>query len=584
MNKILRYSFMALMAMFVGTVFAQKTVTIDFDNDYQTLFPTLTGVSSGSGDTYVGDGDFKETTMSTPVDGVMVVVSPEEGAQNPSRIWTSSPRLRMYSGMFTVMSMTGLPITKIEFTAHSKNFNLTPIEGTLTGSVWTGSTQSVIFSVAKNTQISSIVVTLGGGDDNPGGGDDDDDPFSDFTFKSGSFTDSENQMVFDFSGVVELKTGEKIDVTGSFAFDFENEICTSCTESITYPTEALAQLAYQSAMDEQEEEGYSSVTKDGLAVAVTSDDYNGISRIVLKSTFKILLDDEEIGYGILESPLTPNLANVYAGTLEKDQASTEDVYIKGKIASITQEFSSQFGNATFSISLDGANDFTFLVYRALYLENKPWAEGNTQIKVGDDVIICGKVTNFKGNKPETVQNKAYIYSLNGQTKNEGGEIPQAKEISVAKALEIIDALENGKTTSEEYLVKGYVVGTPDFQRKADGSLYGNVNFDIADEKGGTTKLTIFRAKNFENAAFTEETISSLKENDEVIVRGKLQKYVKSDVVTPELTNGYLVSVTAGIQSVTKERANAPIYNLAGQRVDANYKGVVIQNGKKFVVK
>ena len=207
MNKILRYSFMALMAMFVGTVFAQKTVTIDFDNDYQTLFPTLTGVSSGSGDTYVGDGDFKETTMSTPVDGVMVVVSPEEGAQNPSRIWTSSPRLRMYSGMFTVMSMTGLPITKIEFTAHSKNFNLTPIEGTLTGSVWTGSTQSVIFSVAKNTQISSIVVTLGGGSDNPGGGDDDDFA-SDFTFKSGKFTDSENQMVFDFSGVVELKTGE----------------------------------------------------------------------------------------------------------------------------------------------------------------------------------------------------------------------------------------------------------------------------------------------------------------------------------------------------------------------------------------
>ena len=583
MNKILRYSFMALMAMFVGTVFAQKTVTIDFDNDYQTLFPTLAGVSSNDSQ----DGDFKETTTSTPVDGVMVVVSPDEGASTPSRIWGSSPRLRMYSGTFAVMSMTGLPITKIEFTAHSKNFNLTPTDGTLTESVWTGSTQSAIFSVSKNTQISSIVVTLGGGGDNPGGGDDDDDKFvSDFTFQTGKFTDSENQMVFDFSGVAELKTGEKVDVTGSFAFTFENEICTSCTESITYPTEALAQLAYQSAMDEQEEEGYSSVTKDGLTVAVTSDDYNGISRIVLKSTFKILLDDEEIGYGILESPLTPNLANVYAGTLDAGKTSTEDIYIKGKIASIKEEFSSQYGNATFSISLDGANDFTFLVFRALYLENKSWKEGNTQIKVGDDVIICGKVINYKGNTPETAQGQAYIYSLNGQTKNEIGDIPgpQGQEISVAKALEIIDALENGKTTSEEYLVKGYVVGTPDFQRKGDGSLYGNVNFDIADEKGGTTKLTIFRAKNFENAAFTEETISSLKENDEVIVRGKLQKYVKNDVVTPELTNGYLVSVTAGIQSVTKERVNAPIYNLAGQRVDANYKGVVIQNGKKFVVK
>ena len=30
--------------------------------------------------------------------------------------------------------------------------------------------------------------------------------------------------------------------------------------------------------------------------------------------------------------------------------------------------------------------------------------------------------------------------------------------------------------------------------------------------------------------------------------------------------------------------NAPVYNLAGQQVDASYKGVVIKNGKKYVQK
>ena len=30
--------------------------------------------------------------------------------------------------------------------------------------------------------------------------------------------------------------------------------------------------------------------------------------------------------------------------------------------------------------------------------------------------------------------------------------------------------------------------------------------------------------------------------------------------------------------------NAPIYNLAGQRVGKDYKGVVVQNGKKFIKK
>ena len=42
--------------------------------------------------------------------------------------------------------------------------------------------------------------------------------------------------------------------------------------------------------------------------------------------------------------------------------------------------------------------------------------------------------------------------------------------------------------------------------------------------------------------------------------------------------------TSGIKNVQTIEVNdkAPIYNLAGQRVSKDYKGVVIQNGKKFV--
>lgn len=43
---------------------------------------------------------------------------------------------------------------------------------------------------------------------------------------------------------------------------------------------------------------------------------------------------------------------------------------------------------------------------------------------------------------------------------------------------------------------------------------------------------------------------------------------------------------AGINGVAADKVNAldPIYNLAGQRVSAAYKGVVIQNGQKFIQK
>ena len=43
---------------------------------------------------------------------------------------------------------------------------------------------------------------------------------------------------------------------------------------------------------------------------------------------------------------------------------------------------------------------------------------------------------------------------------------------------------------------------------------------------------------------------------------------------------------AGIINVKEDvvKANGAIYNLAGQRVSKDYKGIVVKNGKKFVVK
>ncbi|WP_262278959.1 alpha-amylase family glycosyl hydrolase [Hallella absiana] len=50
--------------------------------------------------------------------------------------------------------------------------------------------------------------------------------------------------------------------------------------------------------------------------------------------------------------------------------------------------------------------------------------------------------------------------------------------------------------------------------------------------------------------------------------------------------GNVIDATTGISKITTttNTADAPLYNLAGQRVDNNYKGVVIQNGKKVMRK
>jgi len=529
MNKLLRYSFVALMAMFLGNAFAQKTVTIDFDNDYQTLFPTLKGVSSGSGDSYVGDGDFTEATTSTPVDGVMVIVAPAEDASNPSRIWASSPRLRMYSGTFTVLS-SGQPITKIEFNAHSKNFNLKPTDGSLSEErVFTGATMSAIFMVEKNTQISSIVVTLGEGGTTP---DNPDNPnnsglLAKFDLTSGSIADNGDQTVFEFTGLAKMGESEenKINVSGKVLFDFENEICSACKAFVTFPSEVIAALAEIDAKANAEKEGYDSVERDGATlIVVSSRDFLGYSRILIKSMIKMLIDNEQGGLGILESPMSPNQANIFAGSLEKDKVYDQDIYIKGKIASIKYEFSAQYGTATFFISADGQNDFTFQCYSVNYLENKAWVEGNTQIKVGDEVIICGKVVNYKGNTPETSSKKAYIYSLNGKTKEEGGEDPDPQDdVTTATCAEILAG-----TDGTFYRVTGKCV-------EIANTTYGNWYLEDA-----TGRLYIYGTLDKEGNAGKNNSIDvwGIEVGDELTVEGERTTYKE----TVELKNVKVLNI------------------------------------------
>jgi hypothetical protein len=568
MRKNLRFILFSMLAVVASAAYAERTVTLDFDNDYQQLFPTLAGVSSGSD---VHDGDFTEMTMSSNVDGVMVMVSPEEDAKTPSRIWSASPRLRMYSGAFIVTS-TAEVITKIEFTGHNTNFNLVPNDGTLEGKTWTGSSSYVIFAVTKNTQISSIVVTLGeGGQVTPGPGDDD-EPSSildDFKITSGQITDNGDQLLFDFVATSQSFGSE---MKGRLDFAFENNICTSCVMTVNFPNAETATAAYQQMLEENEE-GQAEVSVNGnVLTVVAKDEFIGFSKIVIKSMFKMTISPEDAnGYGILDNPFTACMANVLAGSLEQGETTTEDYYVKGKIADIKYTFSEQYGTATFFISRDGSNDYTFQAYSVYYLENKPWVEGNTQIKVGDEVIICGKLTNYNGT-PETASKKAYIYSLNGVTKNEMGEKPE--EI---KSVTIAEFNAAAESSSVWYQLTGIV------NNLKDNDMYGN--FDLEDETGSVYVYGVLSEKGGAKRLFQELVAAKgIQNGSKLTIIGNRGSYNGKI----EVTNAYFVSVDnsdAGISnSIATTETKAVVYNLRGQRVDAAYKGIVIKNGRKQVQK
>ena len=251
------------------------------------------------------------------------------------------------------------------------------------------------------------------------------------------------------------------------------------------------------------------------------------------------------GSGTQADPYNVQGVLEYVTGLGADVQSDKDIYIKGYVITIKEQYSAQYGNAQFTISdsKEGGNTFTF--YRGLYLGNKKWAEGDATLNEGDEVIICGKVVNYKGTTPETVQNAAYLYSLNGKTEGGGGDTPaetigtKDAPITVTKALEYINALADGGTTDKDAYVTGKI--TKIITTDANIAQYKNIDYMISD---GTNELKVFRGKNIDNTDFTEA--GQISVGDEVVVLGKLMKYAKDGKTEPEIAQGnYIVKLTKG---------------------------------------
>ena len=220
-----------------------------------------------------------------------------------------------------------------------------------------------------------------------------------------------------------------------------------------------------------------------------------------------------------------------------------EVYVKGFITSITDTFSVQHGTASFVMSdtKNGSNKFTF--WRCLYLGNKKFVNGDTQIKVGDEVIIYGKVVNYKGNTPETVQGAAFLYSLNGVTNSGGSEEPVAEakgsgtlEDPFNAAAAIAYAKEVGEKESDKEV---YIKGKVSSITEQYGTEYGNGSFSISDDGEPVGEFYVHRALYLGNQKYT--TGDLLKKYDEVIVCGKVYNYKGN---TPETVQAkaYLYSL------------------------------------------
>lgn len=194
------------------------------------------------------------------------------------------------------------------------------------------------------------------------------------------------------------------------------------------------------------------------------------------------------------------------------------------------------------------------------------------------LVMAGKANitaEFEGNDEYEAAKVTYELTVKAASTVDLKNTPETA-YTVAKALELIAA---GEGLDAKVYVKGQITRI----KEVNTEQFGNATYDISDDAKAANKLTVFRGYFYDNKHFTSN--DQIKVGDVVVVYGKLVNYNNN---TPQVTNSSIYSlngVVSGVDNITVDKnVDAPAYNVAGQRVNDAYKGIVVKNGKKYLNK
>lgn len=242
-----------------------------------------------------------------------------------------------------------------------------------------------------------------------------------------------------------------------------------------------------------------------------------------------VVPDEPTGDGTAASPYNVVKALEVARALTSDQQV--EAYAEGIVTDV--DIATDYGNATYKIA-DKEGGETLQVYRGYFFNGDKFTSTD-QLKVGDKVVVSGKLVNFMGNTPQFTTGSR-IVSLNGQGSTGGGDTPapnpgeakgdgsEANPYNAAAALAVASAMKDGDTHAA--FVKGKVMSI-----KEVNTQFGNATYSIGDAEGGET-FSIYRGYYLNGDKFTAE--DQLKVGDEVLVSGNLVNFKGN---TPQMTTG-----------------------------------------------
>ncbi|MBR7004549.1 MAG: BACON domain-containing protein [Bacteroidales bacterium] len=226
--------------------------------------------------------------------------------------------------------------------------------------------------------------------------------------------------------------------------------------------------------------------------------------------------------GTLKNPYE---ATELAELLKSGTVPEGNVYARGIINKI-DNVNTQYGNAQYWLSTDGsAADLE--VYRGFYYGGEKFTEETAEaIKVGDEVVVFGKVKVF-GETPEFDANN-YLVTINGKAAPSGSGTAE-DPYNITK---LVDLLLSGETIEGEVYAKGIISQIDNVNLQ-----FGNAQYWLSDDGGKKYQLEVYRGFWFGGEKFTSEDQIAL--GDEVVVFGKVKVYKD----TPEFdANNKIISL------------------------------------------
>ncbi len=563
MNKILRYSFMALLAMMVGNVMATEI----------TFLPSEFAAATSS--------DYSLTK-----DGVTVAVTSST---------VTADQFRIFKSQTITISSTAGNITKAVFTCTAEGdakYGPGCFSEPTTGSyayegavgTWTGEATEFSMTAATNqVRATSIVVTVSGAP----------------------------------SVIVEVP---KFSIASGLYLEAQS-VAMSCEEGakILYTIPAGQDPVYV------DDENVTGVWYDGTPLEITRTTTikamavkDGKTSSIVTAKYTIV---NTTGKGTVESPFSVADALLVIDALDNGQKTADEYVIKGSVTEVT-EISLDYGNATFKIADAGSAD-VLTVFRAKDANGENITDEN-YVKVGDKVAVQGKLQKYVSGETVTPEVAQGGKILSVESEEPLPELPTVDQQPIYKftAKGQWGSYTFNKTPFRAADYKGFRIEYSNMNEVSEGAAFNilinsnetHLGQDWSGAEAQVPNKTAYKNFGFD-AAHTvfEGDFSDFVATDDptttcpTIAQFALQAcaagntviikkvvFIKQDntEVLPEYKGddwgggAYTIEeVTDGINTINADKAeNGVRYNLAGQKVNNGFKGVVIMNGKKMLQK